>query len=105
MTRREGPGASLLPIVWFLLQPPVSGGDVLSGAPLRSWVVNGRFATQEECDATRRMNLGILAYAESTGGTSAAELSKRRVITDARCVSDQELRAILAPPSPTAPSR
>lgn len=104
MMRRGHPFASLLPIVWFLIQPPVSGGNVLTGAPLRSWVLNGRFATKEDCEGTRRMNLGVLAYAESKG-SNAAELSKRRVITDARCVSDQELRSMLASPSPAAPSK
>jgi hypothetical protein len=87
-------------LTWLLLQPPVSGGEVLVGAPLGDWMINGRFQTSQECESTRSMNLAALAYAESTGGTNARGVSNRSVITASRCMSEDELRAALATVTP-----
>lgn len=85
---------------WLLLQPPVMRGSVLAGAPLGTWTVNGRFTTPEACESTRSTNLAAVAYAEATGGTNAAEMSVRTIITASFCMSEERLRAALATPTP-----
>ena len=101
MVRFDRISTAAVLLTWLLLQPPISGGTVLTGAPLGSWMLNGRFATSQECESTRSMNLAALSYGEVTDGTNAREVSTRSVITASRCMSEEALRAALAPATPT----
>lgn len=80
-------------LAWALLQPPaLPNGGGNARAPLGDWQVNGQFANEEECERTRRANLAALAYGlqNDGGGGPGTE-----IITQARCISVEELKKLL----------
>lgn len=75
--------------VWILLQPPVRDGQVLVGAPLGDWVVNGKFPTRKQCTDTRASSEAALF----------AGVTQAKRLTSPNTLSDRERMRVLAGPA------
>lgn len=87
-------GSVVLLSVWVLLQPPLEDGQVLTGAPLGDWVVNGRFPTQEQCAQTKANSQAALAFGISKDGGGNARPSGA-ILLSSRCIELDELKKML----------
>ncbi len=89
---------SVWAVVWVLLQPPVqSDGQVVSNAPLVSWLVNGEFPTREKCEANRSASQAALAYGAGEAQVTLRTDGAAAVVFDSRCIELSELKKMLRP--------
>lgn len=69
------------------------------GAPLAEWVVNGKFATEQQCRQNKSNSEGAVAYGMAVEGETYVPAAN--VVWKSRCVELEELKRLLRP----APSK
>lgn len=84
--------------IWVLLQPPVNKrGEVEVEAPLADWLVNGKFATEEQCRQNKSDSEGAVAYGMAKEGGTYVPAGN--VVWKSRCIGLDELKKLLRPAS------